>query len=172
MRLLHIIVTTDSDHLWCTVGLPCNTFNHLSFLPQRTSKLGLHTYQKYLAYAAMKAALKWYSLCPHTEIHHFSITQYRLLTIVQIPCLLVLFPWCAAYSLVHACIYAEIQLANFVKTGLKYKFRDFFFSHELCPYITRFWLERQYQWYDAVSRKVDIHSCKLCCVAFEKQAIS
>ena len=41
-----------------------------------------------------RAALRWYSLCPHTElpeIHPFSITHYWLLIIILTPCLLVLF---------------------------------------------------------------------------------
>ena len=82
---------------------------------------------------------------PHTElpeIHSFSITQYWPLIVILIPCLLVLFFLDTLHT--HWCRLVcrnSVEL-NFVKTGLRSKFRvnPQFFSHELCPYVTRFFL--------------------------------
>ena len=75
-----------------------------------------------------QAALRYYSLCPHTElpeIHPFSITHYWLLIIMLIACLLVL---------LMCCIFSGVVKFSKDRVKIQIWAKPVIFSHELCLY--------------------------------------
>ena len=90
-------------------GFAMQLINHLmdeSFLPQRT---GICRPQYYLAYACCMKPEIHPSHTELPEIHPFSITQYWLLIIILIPCLLVLVPLDVLHTIWCTGLYAEIR---------------------------------------------------------------
>ena len=77
--------------LTCGIQWVCHAINKISYIcvfskPPKTGILRPPYLQNYLAYACcMKAALRWYTLCPHTELPEIDLfsTQYWLLIVIH-----------------------------------------------------------------------------------------